>query len=180
LAIASVYGAPSYAAGGKASPPAVGDRADDFTLSDLEGKKVSLSQLTEHGPVVLVVLRGYIGGTCPFCSRQFSELLGAAKSFEKEGATVVLVYPGEARDLDKHAKQFVGGQRLPKSFRFLLDPDFAFANAYHVRSQTPGDTALPASFVIDRDDVVQFAQVGRSAIDRTSAATLLEAVRAGN
>ncbi|HVA45677.1 MAG TPA: peroxiredoxin family protein [Pirellulales bacterium] len=177
VATASVWGAiVANAADDKALPPAVGDKADDFTLADLKGNKVSLSELTERGPVALVVLRGYVGGTCPFCTRQFSELIGAAKKFEKAGATVAVIYPGTALDLKTHAKQFIGAQRLPKSFRFLLDPDFQFANAYHVRSQAPGDTAYPASFVIDGDDVVRFAQVGRSAIDRASAATLLEAL----
>lgn len=178
VAIASVCGAlVTYAVAAKGSPPAEGDRANDFTLADLDGKKVSLSDLTQRGPVAVVVLRGYVGGTCPFCTRQFSELIGAAKEFEKAGATVVVVYPGAASDLDQHAKQFIGRQRLPKSFRFLLDPDFTFANAYGVRSQAPGDTAYPASFVIGRDNIVRFAQVGRAPNDRASAATLLAALR---
>jgi peroxiredoxin len=174
VAVASVCGAlVSYAVDGNTSPPAVGDKADDFTLSDLKGNKVSLSDLSERGPVALVVLRGYVGGTCPFCTRQFSELIGAAKKFDKAGATVVVIHPGTVLDLETHAKQFIGAQRLPKSFRFLLDPDLQFANAYHVRSQAPGDTAYPASFVIDRNAVVRFAHVGRSPSDRASAATLL-------
>jgi peroxiredoxin Q/BCP len=177
VAVVSVCGGlVSYAADGKALPPAVGDKADDFTFSDLKGNKVALSDLTDRGSVALVVLRGYVGGTCPFCTRQFSELIGAAKKFEKAGATVVVIYPGTALDLEMHAKQFIGVQRLPKSFRFLLDPDFEFANAYHVRSQAPGDTAYPASFVIDRNAVVRFAHVGRSPTDRTSVATLLESL----
>jgi peroxiredoxin len=167
----------SYAADGQASPPAVGDKAADFTLSDLEGNQVSLSDLTERGPVAVVVLRGSLGGgTCPFCTRQFSELLGTAKDFEKAAATVVVIYPGAARDLDQHAKQFVGGQRLPKRFHFLLDPDFEFAHAYGARSKGPGATTYPASFVVDGDGVVRFARVGRTPVDRPSAATLLAAL----
>lgn len=44
-----------------ASPPAVGEPARDFTLSRLDGTSVQLSALNKAGPVVLVMLRGWVG-----------------------------------------------------------------------------------------------------------------------
>ncbi|MBV8951455.1 MAG: redoxin domain-containing protein [Actinobacteria bacterium] len=38
---------------------AVGSRAPDFTLSDAEGRKISLSEELAKGPAVLVFLRGF-------------------------------------------------------------------------------------------------------------------------
>ncbi len=36
----------------------VGERAPDFTLPDVEGSPVALSELLKHGPVVLTFYRG--------------------------------------------------------------------------------------------------------------------------
>src|SRR5262249_910405 len=45
----------------KPQRPSVGDQAPDFELSSIDDKTAKLSSLTEEGPVVLVVLRGYPG-----------------------------------------------------------------------------------------------------------------------
>ncbi|MDX2033608.1 MAG: redoxin domain-containing protein [Blastocatellia bacterium] len=41
--------------------PAVGDKAPDFTLTNLQGAKVRLSDVAAKGPVALIALRGYPG-----------------------------------------------------------------------------------------------------------------------
>ena len=56
--------APFRAAGqasAPAQPPAVGDAARDFTLSRIDGKPIALSALTKEGPVVVLMLRGWVG-----------------------------------------------------------------------------------------------------------------------
>ncbi len=71
--VATVASATSSSAA-TARPPAVGRQAKDFTLTELGGGAVELSQVTKAGPVVLVVLRGYPGYQCPICTRQFGRL----------------------------------------------------------------------------------------------------------
>jgi cytochrome oxidase Cu insertion factor (SCO1/SenC/PrrC family) len=44
-----------------AAPPAVGDAASDFTLNRLDGTPVTLAALRKSGPVVVLVLRGWVG-----------------------------------------------------------------------------------------------------------------------
>jgi ABC-type transporter Mla maintaining outer membrane lipid asymmetry permease subunit MlaE len=44
-----------------AQPPVVGDMAHDFSLSRLDGKTVTLSSLRKSGPVVVLMLRGWVG-----------------------------------------------------------------------------------------------------------------------
>lgn len=44
-----------------AAPPAVGESARDFTLRGLDGQAVALSSLEKSGPVVVLVLRGWVG-----------------------------------------------------------------------------------------------------------------------
>jgi hypothetical protein len=41
--------------------PAVGEAARDFTLHRLDGQAVTLSSLEKSGPVVVLMLRGWVG-----------------------------------------------------------------------------------------------------------------------
>lgn len=158
-------------------PPAVGEMAADFSLPNLRGEKIGLKELVADGPVVLVVLRGYPGYQCPICTRQVGDLLAHADEFSKSGAKVVMVYPGSAKQLDEHAKEFIGGKMFPKNFRFLIDPDYKFTNAYHLRWNASQETAYPSSFVIDRHSEITFADVSQTHGSRTSAIRLLQAIK---
>ncbi len=56
--------APSGAAGQNpppTPPPAVGEEARDFTLTRIDGRPIALSVLTQQGPVVVLMLRGWVG-----------------------------------------------------------------------------------------------------------------------
>ena len=78
----------------------VGNTAPNVAFQPLTGEeKIKLSSLTESGPVVLVVLRGFPGYQCPICFRQMGELVKHAEDFQRLGAKVVLVYPGPSADL---------------------------------------------------------------------------------
>ena len=68
--------------------PAVGTVAGDFQLSNLQGKKIKLSDQLKNGPVVLLVLRGYPGYQCPLCTRQVSQFINSAPKFKAAKASV--------------------------------------------------------------------------------------------
>lgn len=159
-------------------PPAVGEVAKDFDLPALGGDAVKLSKLTDAGPVVLVVLRGYPGYQCPLCTRQVGEFLGKADEFKAAGATVVLVYPGPAEKLKERAGEFVRGKDYPDHFRLVLDPDYTFTTAYGLRWDARNETAYPSTFVLDGKRGVRFAKVSRSHGDRAKAADVLKALAA--
>lgn len=155
--------------------PAVGDRAPGFTLNTVDGKRHSLDQFTKDGPVVLLVLRGYPGYQCPICSRQVGDYITQADAFAKHDATVVMVYPGPAEGLDKHAGDFIAGKGLPKNFVFLTDPDYVFTNKYGLRWDAPRETAYPSTFVISKGDrEVKYAYISRTHGDRTKASDILD------
>jgi len=65
LLITSLGWMPRAAASGQAAapaaPPAVGEAARDFTLSRIDGRPITLSALTKQGPVVVLMLRGWVG-----------------------------------------------------------------------------------------------------------------------
>jgi thioredoxin-dependent peroxiredoxin len=150
--------------------PVVGAKAADFELADLGGTKIKLSDSLKGGPVVLLVLRGYPGYQCPVCNQQVGQFLAAADKFKAKGATVLMVYPGPSKELQKHAEEFVSGKTLPKDFHLLIDPDYAFTNAYDLRWDAKNETAYPSTFVIGKDQSVLLSKIsmthgGRSSVD---------------
>ncbi len=158
------------------TPPAVGDKAPDFTLATIQGKKVQLSELTAKSPVVLVVLRGFPGYQCPLCNQQVHGFLKQAQDFANAGARIVLVYPGPSEKLGERASEFLTDKKLPDNFDLLLDPGYEFTNLYGLRWDAPKETAYPSTFLIDQKGVVFFAKISKTHGGRTSAIELIEAL----
>lgn len=157
--------------------PRIGDTAADFSLTGLDGKRVRLSEESARGPVVLLMMRGWPGYQCPFCTRQFGEYLSHAEQLKAAGATVVFVYPGPGEGLVAHAEAFTAGKDMPGHFRFVTDPDYTFTNSYGLRWDAAKETAYPATFVLDRQRVVRFVTVSREHGGRVPVADVLAALR---
>ncbi len=156
------------------TPPAVGEKAPDFTLSNLQGKRVQLSEMTAKAPVVLVVLRGYPGYQCPLCNQQVHEFVKNAQGFADAKVRVILVYPGPAENLGMRATEFVADKKLPDNFDLLLDPGYEFTSQYGLRWDAPSETAYPSTFLIDQKGIVFFSKISKSHGGRTKAAELLD------
>lgn len=156
--------------------PKVGMKAPEFSLKDPGGKPAALSQERAVGPVVLIVGRGWPGYQCPFCTRQFAEFRSHASELQAAGARVLWIYPGPADELAKHAADFSGSEPLPANFRVLIDPGYTFTNAYGLRWDAPKETAYPATFVIDRDGTIRFANVSLEHGGRTPVAEVLKSL----
>ncbi|HTV42361.1 MAG TPA: peroxiredoxin family protein [Candidatus Sulfotelmatobacter sp.] len=164
----------------EANPPGVGSLAPDFTLNTLDGQSVRLDDLTAKGKVVLVVLRGWPGYQCPFCSRQARDFMNYQKELMGDGVQVVMVYPGPSDDLKSHAADFLKDKDWPKDFLLVLDPDYSFTKAYGLRWDAPRETAYPSTFIIGKDNKVIFAHISKKHGDRVKADTVLKALDAGS
>ena len=169
--------APVAAADEPAQPPRVGETAPDFELEGLKGNKIKLSTLAKQGPVVLMMLRGFPGYQCPICTAQVGQFLNKAKELEKAGARVLMVYPGPSDGLKAHADEFVRGKDMPLNFYLAIDPDFSFTNQYGLRWDAQGETAYPATFVLDTERSVLFSKVSRTHGDRSSVDEVLAALK---
>lgn len=159
-----------------AGPPAVGEKAPDFTLSTATGNSVHLAELTSKGTVVLVVLRGYPGYQCPFCNRQVQDFIQKSQGFADAGARVVMVYPGPPQDLGARANEFLVDKKLPDNFDLVLDPGYTFTNLYGLRWDADHETAYPSTFLIDRRGVIFFSKIVKEHGGRTTAAEILDAM----
>jgi thioredoxin-dependent peroxiredoxin len=158
------------------TPPAVGDKAPDFTLSTQQGKRVRLADVTAQAPVVLVVLRGYPGYQCPLCNLQVQDFLKNAQGFAEAKTRVILVYPGPPENLNARAAEFFTDKPLPAHFELLLDPGYEFTNRYGLRWDAPKETAYPSIFLIDQKGIVFYAKVSKTHGGRAKAAEILEAL----
>lgn len=163
-----------FAADDQPRRPSIGDEAADFELRTLQDEKVKLSKLVADGPVVLIVLRGYPGYQCPACNAQIGQFLAKAKQFDSMKTRVVIVYPGPADGLKRHADEFVRGKSLPENFFLVLDPDYKFTKAYRLRWEAKNETAYPSTFVVDRERKIQFVKISMTHGGRASADEVLK------
>jgi len=159
-----------------ATPPQVGDEARNFTLGTLTDQALELKSLTAKRPVLLVVLRGWPGYQCPICTRQVHDFASHAAEVAKRDVQVLMVYPGPAEQLKAHAQEFLQDKQWPADWLFVIDPDFAFTNAYGLRWDAPRETAYPSTFIIDRDNRVRYAHVSHTHGDRVGAQAALDAI----
>ena len=159
-----------------AAPPAIGDKAADFTLKSIDGEDVALAAVLRQGPTVLIVLRGYPGYQCPLCTRQVADFLKHADEIKARRGQVLMIYPGPAANLRARAQEFIRGKTLPENFTLLVDPAYAFVNAYGLRWDAPNETAYPSTFVIDQNSKVRFARISKSHGDRARAADIVKAL----
>ncbi len=140
VAVASPQPSPRAAAASETMPapaPVVGAPAPDFTLADLSGTQVSLSDFKGQ-----VVLLNFWATWCPPCKLEMPTLQQHYVDFKDQGLVVVGVEAGEPK---AEVQAFAAEQRL--TFPILADEKSAVTDQYRV-------LALPTTFVIDRQGVI--------------------------
>ena len=100
----------------EATPPKVGAGRQISHSIRLTANRCRLDDLTAKSEVVLVVLRGWPGYQCPFCSRQAHDFVHHEKELMADGVQVVMVYPGPSDELKSHAADFLKDQDWPQDF----------------------------------------------------------------
>lgn len=158
--------------------PEIGKRAIDFELPIVGGESfLTLSDEYKQGNVVVVVLRGYPGYQCPLCSTQIGALANRARALTNEAHRVILVYPGKADQLQRHAEQFMGSRSLPDPLIIVRDEDMEMVQQWGLRWEAPHETAYPATFVVDSNGRVRWRKVSKSHGERSSVEEILRELR---
>ena len=130
----------------------VGAPAPGFTLQDLEGKRVSLTDF--KGKVVLLKLATT---WCPSCS-QLSRELAVIGDFLKEKDVVLLeVF---LQDTPEMITRYFAGKSFPMVHHILIDDDMQAYKGYNIY-------LIPRLLVVDREQRVRY--------DNGAAATILPA-----
>lgn len=160
-----------------AQTPTTGTKAPNFTLSTPTGKSVSLAKETAKGTTVLIVLRGFPGYQCPYCTKQVHDFASHSAEFAAKKTNVLLIYPGPPAALSQHAAEFLAKQAdLPSNVKLVIDPDYKVTNLYGLRWDAPNETAYPSTFILDRHQVILFEKISHSHGDRTTAEGILSQI----
>jgi peroxiredoxin len=167
-----------------------GDQLEPFTLEDATATAVSLDQLVEDGPAVIVFYRG---GWCPYCNlalRTYQrELLPELGAF---GARLVAISP------QRPDQSLSTAEKAELTFTVLSDPGSRVARSIGIAFQqaddvlaaqrqlgldlaqvnAEGSTQLPRPtvLIVDRNRTVRFADVQPDYTARTEVADILAAL----
>lgn len=122
----------------------IGDKAPNFTLSDKDGKEVSLSDFLGRR----VVLYFYPKDNTPGCTRQACAFAGLYGEFEKRGVAVI----GISKDSVASHIKFAEKYNLP--FVLLADPERKAIEGYGVWQEKKmcgkvGMGVVRTTFIID-------------------------------
>jgi peroxiredoxin len=169
---------------------AVGDRLTPFTLSDATGAPVSLDQLVQNGPAVIVFYRG---GWCPYCNlalRTYQrELLPELPTY---GASLVAISPQTPDQslslVEKAELEFVvlsdPGNRVAKSVGIVFQQPEEVLDAQRklgldlaaVNAEGSTELPRPTVLIVDKDLVVRFVDVQPDFTARTEVPDILHAL----
>lgn len=122
--------------------PAVGQRAPDFTVQDLNGNPVSLSDF--RGKAVLLNLWSF----CVPCKVEKPIIQQAYRKYKDQGFEVLAVEMGHSA---AEVKEFIAGMNL--TFTVALNPDTSVARLYRIRGE-------PTTFFVDQQGVIRAVHPG--------------------
>lgn len=117
--------------------------ASDFTLTDLQGNDVSLSDFQGH-PVFL----NFWATWCKWCKKEMPEMNKFGEAYKDQGLIILAISVGEERD---KVAQYI--EEHGYTFNVLLDPDKSIAKQYGVKP-------IPVSIFIDKEGHIVHRKLG--------------------
>ena len=147
----------------------VGDKAIDFTLENPAGKKVTLAEYLEKGPVILM---WYRGGWCPYCNMTLHRMQEYLQAFKEAGANLIALTPetpdNSLTTAEKHALEFevltdtdneVGKQYgvVYKVNKELVDYTKPFVDLSQYNGNDKNELPLSATYIIGQDGIIKYA-----------------------
>jgi peroxiredoxin len=123
--------------------PQLGSPAPDFTLEDLNGTEVSLSDY--HGKDIIL---NFWATWCGYCKMQLPYIEAVYEKYSNSGLTVLAI---NARESFDQASGYIEEHGF--TFPVLLDKNGAVNQMYCV-------PALPATLFINSDGIVKYGKTG--------------------
>lgn len=149
----------------------VGARAPRFALPDAQGRTVSSEDLLALGPLILNFFRGR---WCPYCITELEAWRGLYPSVRELGALLVAITPQTLRQSDFAISQHGLPFPLLRDEACALAAQFGLAytvppelqqqyratlvNVPFINGEESWRLPLPATYVLDRDGTVLFAE----------------------
>jgi len=126
-----------------------GEAAPEFTLEDLSGKQVSLSDFKNTRRVVI----NFWASWCVFCLQELPDLAELQKKFS-DSIVVLAVNRGESIS---EARKYISQQNLEGRLIFLTDPEDKIFKQYQ-------GYAMPTSVFISRSGVILLKRPGQMSL----------------
>jgi peroxiredoxin len=167
-----------------------GDALEQFTLLDATGTPVSLDELVQNGPAVIVFYRG---GWCPYCNLALrayqQELLPQLSAFDARLAAISPQAPDESLStIEKAALEFTvlsdPGSRLADRIGIAFEQaDDVLAaqrtlglDLTQVNAEGAVRLPRPTVLIVDQDQLVRFVDVQPDYTARTEVADIIDAL----
>lgn len=168
-----------------------GDTVPAFVTATHEGAEISLSELTEQGPLLVIFYRG---GWCPYCNLQIRQMTQAWPEFESRGVLPVLISVDQTDGAALAQRTYEipfpvlsdSSLAAHEAFEVVLDLDMVTTTAYKAygidleewSGRDDGKIAVSSAFLVDREGAVQWAHVDTDYKTRPSVKQLLAVIDA--
>jgi len=143
----------------------VGEKVENFSAQNIFGDTVSLSNLLEKGPLVIVFYRGH---WCPICNKHLKNLESNLERVYEKGAQLVAVSPENSEFLkltaDKTNASFTllydEGYKISDQFELTFRPDSASRAMYKnvlggdlkkAHSDDSQQLPIPATYILNEE-----------------------------
>jgi peroxiredoxin len=126
-----------------------GNKAINFTLTDLDGNKVSLSDFRGKN-----VYLNFFATWCPPCKKEMPDIEKYYNEYKDRDFEVIVVDLGESKST---VESFISKNKY--TFRVLLDSNQSVAEKY-------GISSIPVSYFISKDGIIVSSRVG--ALDKNT------------
>ena len=151
----------------------IGKMLPQTRLLSANGDVIDLADSQGKEKVVVVVLRGFSGQVCLYCSTQTAALIDSLPRFVAKGARVVLVYPGTAEAVPQFIQAVrTLGREVPPDITVAIDPDLNMVRGLGIEDAM----AKPTSIILNKQGAVAWIYVGANMTDRPAVDTLLTEV----
>jgi len=119
----------------EAAKTAIAEKAPDFVLKDLNGRKFRLSDFRGKQPVLIIFSTTW----CPTCKEEIPHFKSLHATYAKQGLLIVNV---DIQESQEKVAKFTARHGLP--YRVLLDEDGDVSGIYDIRG-------VPSMVLIDRN-----------------------------
>jgi peroxiredoxin len=144
VVVAAVLLAANSSNGAAVGPPRLGAPLGNFSLTDLSGKTVQLSDFAGR-PVLINAWATW----CPPCQVEMPALNATYQKYRSQGFVILAINAGETA---AQASAFV--QQYGLTFPVLLDSDEHLMDLMHIND-------FPTSILVGRDGLVKVIHIGR-------------------
>ncbi|MDN3667988.1 peroxiredoxin-like family protein [Echinicola jeungdonensis] len=168
----------------------VGDKIQDYPLTDIEGNKVELSKFIHSD---YLILNFYRGGWCPYCNLELREYERLQNNFKEQGINIIAISPetpeSAYQTIDKNTLSYpvltdTDAQFMKKIgivFQLDIDSKREFVNFgidfTNINGNENFELPVPAVYVINRDMEVVFVHFEEDYMTRLEPTELLEKLK---